>query len=71
MKLANITSDYAGYKQLIDLNNLADELILDMTQAYWLDANMSAPLGALLYRLGRRGNTIHLANLNPPVKQIL
>lgn len=76
VKLTSITSDYAGYKQLIELNARAeellfDELLLDMTQAYWLDANMSAPLGALLYRLGRRGNMIRLVNLNPPVKQIL
>jgi anti-anti-sigma regulatory factor len=76
LQLAEIRSNYVGFQRLIELGELTknlvfDELLLDMSKVTWCDANMSAPLGALLYRTGRRGNSVKLVNLNPSVKQIL
>ena len=76
VNLDDIRCDYRGFQRLIELadttSQLAfDELILDMSQATWFDANMSAPLGAILYRIGRRVNSVTPTNVSPRVNQIL
>lgn len=48
-----------------------DELVIDMQGVYWFDANMAAPFGALLYRIGRNINTITIENIQPGVRTIL
>ena len=74
--LADVRSDYMGFKRLIELahatNDLSfDELVLDMSRVKWFDANMSAPLGALLYHIGRQVNSVQVINICPSVKRIL
>jgi hypothetical protein len=56
----------------MQLNDHHFELIeVDMGRCSFLDANMCAPLGALLYKIGRNLNTIRLVNIPDPVKRIL
>jgi hypothetical protein len=42
-----------------------------MSRVGWLDADMCAPLGAVLYRLGHNVNKVRLAHLQPQVENIL
>ena len=42
-----------------------------MGGASWLDANMCAPFGAILYKTSRSLNTVKLVNLTPKVQSIL
>lgn len=44
---------------------------IDMTKTTWFDADMCAPFGAILYRLGSQGNRISLTQLQPNVERIL
>jgi len=44
---------------------------IDMTKTTWFDADMCAPFGAILYRLGSQGNRISLTQLKPKVERIL
>src|SRR6266446_1641553 len=74
--LKPINSDHAGFAQLIELHARAKDLLfetieIDMSQATWLDANMCAPFGAILYKISRSLNTVQLVNLTPKVKSIL
>ena len=48
-----------------------EEIEIDMSNATWFDANMCAPLGALLYRTSRELNTVSLKNPVPQVQTIL
>lgn len=74
--LSNISSDYSGFKQLIDFyaqNKIyhLKNIHIDMASVLWFDANMCAPFGAILYKLSRRLNTITLHNIDPKVENIL
>lgn len=75
-QLRDIRHDRAGFESLVRL--YADlkparfvNLAIDMSHVAWLDADMCAPLGAVLYRIGHQGNTIQLVNLQPQVERIL
>lgn len=74
--LPAIRHDRAGFDALVRLSAETESLYLtrielDMGQANWFDADMCAPLGAILYRLGKNLNTIHLNNVRPNVASIL
>src|SRR5260221_6201601 len=76
VRLQPIRSAFGGFAQLIDLHSNAkdltfEEIEIDMRQATWLDANMCAPFGAILYKLSRSLNTVNLINLTPEAKTIL
>ncbi len=74
--LPPIHHDRAGFDALVKLNAMADDVFLDdieidMSQAVWFDADMCAPFGAILYRLGAKLNTVRLVNIQPQVENIL
>jgi len=74
--LHDIHCNYEGYSHLIDLAAQTEGLFLedieiDMRYATWIDANMCAPLGAILYKTGRELNPVKLINIQPGVKGIL
>jgi signal transduction histidine kinase len=76
VRLPPIRHDQAGFESLVRLNAETEDLFLDrieidMSQANWFDADMCAPFGAILYRLGDKLNTIQLENVQPGVAQIL
>lgn len=74
--LPTIRHDKAGFEQLADLyvqtsDCLFDDIAIDMRSARWFDADMCAPPGAILYRLGDSVNTVDLTSINPQVEKIL
>ena len=74
--LPEIHSNYDGFSRLIQLahqtdGSFLDDIEIDMSQAVWIDANMCAPLGAILYKVGRDINTIRLTNVPANVEAIL
>jgi len=76
ISLQEIHSNYEGFSRLIQLASQTtgcffDDIELDMSQAGWIDANMCAPLGAILYKVGRDINTIRLTNVPANVEAIL
>jgi hypothetical protein len=76
ISLGKILNNAVGYQELISLYHNAhssgDQIIeLDFSNTSWFDANICAPLGALLHRLRAEGKTIQIGNLNQGVKKIL
>lgn len=76
ISLQEIHSDYEGFSRLIQLATQTagcffDDIEIDMSLAGWIDANMCAPLGAILYKVGRDINTIRLTNVPASVESIL
>lgn len=74
--LQEIHSNYEGFSRLIQLATqtagcFLDDIEIDMSQAGWIDANMCAPLGAILYKIGRDINTIRLTSVPANVEAIL
>lgn len=74
--LSDIRHDHAGFEVLAQLSSALEaarfaNLELDMSRVSWFDADMCAPLGAALYRIGSRVNKVSLVNLQPQVEQIL
>ncbi len=74
--LPEIRHNLAGFEEIVHLyRELANcrfvTIEIDMTSAGWFDADMCAPFGALLYRLGQLGNQVHLTNVQPGVEKIL
>lgn len=74
---------YTSFEGIQYLMDLYDKLMLtpdpvvriDMSKVLWIDANMCAPLGALLYSFSDlfeyEKNRIELSNMNPNVEDIL
>jgi hypothetical protein len=76
IKLPAIHSDFQGFSALVNLAARTDDLhyfsiAIDLSACDWLDANMCAPLGALLYRASRRSNLFTFKNIPDPVQRIL
>ena len=74
--LPEIRHSLPGFEALVRLNAEVDKqrfskIEIDMMNASWFDADMCAPFGAILYRIGHNMNTIHLTNLPSGVEQIL
>jgi hypothetical protein len=74
--LHEIRSDYEGFSRLISLASqtagcFLDDVEIDMRHVTWFDANMCAPLGAILYKIGRELNTVRLTNVPANVETIL
>jgi hypothetical protein len=74
--LYNIRSDYEGFTQLVQLSDqlkdvLFENIDIDMSRVAWFDANMCAPLGAILYKVSRNFNTVTISNLPRKVESIL
>lgn len=74
--LQDIHSNYEGFAALNDLAAQTRESVfasieIDMSQTTWMDANMCAPLGAVLYKVGRELNTVRLTNVPHNVEAIL
>lgn len=74
--LHEIRSDYEGFSVLVSLaaetrKCLFNDIEIDMSRATWIDANMCAPFGAILYKVGRGLNTVRLTNIPVNVETIL
>jgi hypothetical protein len=66
--LPQIRSDLQGFATLVNLAERVKSLeyttiVLNMSGATWLDVNMCAPLGAILYRASRQLNMVRFEHL--------
>ena len=71
-----IRHDYAGFEALTRLHAQSKDLFLedieiDLGSTTWLDADMCAVFGAILYSLGDNLNTVDLVNIRPDVANVL
>jgi anti-anti-sigma regulatory factor len=76
IRLPSIQHDQAGFEALTNLSARTEDssfqqIEIDLGLTTWFDADMCAALGAILYRLGKRLNTISLTNINRDVERIL
>lgn len=74
--LSDVRHDQVGFESLVQL--YADlsaarfsNVEIDMSHVAWLDADMCAPLGAVLYRIGHQVNKVQVVHLQPQVERIL
>jgi len=72
----SIEHSQAGFEALVRLyadtkECLLEDIEIDMAGTRWLDADMCAAFGAILYRLGSTLNTLRLTNIPSPVETIL
>jgi hypothetical protein len=70
-----IRSDFQGFSALVNLAERVNSLeyapiVLNMSDANWVDANMCAPLGAILYRASRQLNMVRFEHLTKRVQEI-
>ncbi len=73
--IPKIESDFQGFTTLIDLAERVSLLeyttiALNMSGATWVDANMCAPLGAILYSTSRRSNMVRFEHISERVQRI-
>ena len=76
LQLPAVYHDRSGFESLLQLSartedSFLDDIEIDMTSTNWFDADMCAPLGAILYRLGEKLNTIRLTKIPKQVEKIL
>ena len=76
VSLPAIYHDQQGFEALVRLWTQAEDcafsdIDIDMSATTWLDADMCAAFGAILYRLGENVNTVKLMNIPPDVERIL
>ena len=74
--LGETRSNYSGFDQLTRLAaRLApisfDKIDIDLSGCAWLDANMSAPLGAILYRARQGLNNVRVIGVHDALEKIL
>lgn len=74
--LPTIRSNQDGYDRLAELAKAtakltADRLELDLSRVSFLDANMAAPLGAVLADIADRFNAVEIVNVPQMVERIL
>lgn len=72
----DIRSEYEGYDFLIGLLNryknvLSEEIYIDFSNVFFLDANLCALIGTIFEVLEANGNRINVSNINPKVQTIL
>jgi hypothetical protein len=48
-----------------------EDIEIDLSEATWFDANMCAPLGAILYRASRGLNTVGVTDVSPDIERVL
>lgn len=70
-----IRSDFQGFTTLVNLaarlNSLEySSIALNMSSTDWVDANMCAPLGAILYKASRNLNMVQFENISHGVQRI-
>lgn len=74
--LPTVRSDREGFECLGELARATEDLFagqlqLDMSKAFFFDANMAAPLGAVLSRVADGFNMVEIVALHRPVAQVL
>ncbi|MEW6247315.1 MAG: ATP-binding protein [Nitrospirota bacterium] len=76
ISLPEIRHNRAGFEELVRLHATLEPcrfttIEIDLAKADWFDADMCAPLGAVLYCIGYNVNKVQLVNLQPQIERIL
>ncbi len=76
VSLRPVHHDRLGFAALAALHEKAENLMfrefeVDMSAVSWLDADMCAPLGAVVHDISSRPNTVKLSGIQPQVETIL
>ncbi|MDD1777873.1 MAG: ATP-binding protein [Candidatus Helarchaeota archaeon] len=76
VNLRDITNNYRGYEELISFYHNGklctdNTLEVDMSHASWVDANLCAPLGAVLFSMCADTGRIQLQSINYELRKIL
>ena len=71
----SIKSDFDGYNTLVDFCNITDDLLfddltLDFSKTKWLEANLTAILGAILNKTQSELNNLKIENLQGSIKEL-
>lgn len=74
--LNTLHCDFDGFSRLCELwekmsIDRGQRIAVDLSSARWLDANMSAPLGALLSKASRNLNSVTVTNVPSNIRSIL
>ncbi len=74
--LQDIRSNFEGFCRLVSFGKLIDtalweDIDIDMSAVNWIDANMCAPLGALVHKATQEGNAVTINNIISGVQSIL
>jgi hypothetical protein len=72
----NIRSSFEGYNVFIDFYNKTDdiffdEIILDLKNTNWIEANLSAILGAILNKIENELNDVKIINPSDKIEKLL
>ena len=75
-RIPNIRNLQSGFESIAKLSEVTRELqsasiILDFNDCYFFEANMVAPLFAVVAKLHNKSNTISVVNLRPKIEEIL
>ena len=74
IKLPSIQHNKAGFESLVDLYAQTYQYrfeSIEVELGKWFDADMCAPFGAVLYKLGKNAHTLLLNTPIPQVEKIL
>lgn len=72
--LNNINTSFDSYAQLVEFYHANQEVWFQdvpLSIKRWFNANMAAPLGALLDKIGSQANTVQFSEIEPKVQTIL
>ena len=74
--LRAVRNDLTGFEELLHFHKktedcFADDVTVDMSNTSWFDADMCAPFGAILYKMGESLNSIEFTGLQEKVQEIL
>jgi len=76
VRLQQTRTNYPGFNHLSHLYSQCQELAFtsvhfDFTACSWFDANMAAPLGAVITKISDELNSVELTNIPEPIRNIL
>jgi anti-anti-sigma regulatory factor len=77
IQLPQLRADIASFEFIADLSNMlisgtsTKNVIVDFSQAVWMDAHMLAPLGACFYSHTRRGGGVKFVNVPIQIEALI
>ena len=71
LTLGQIKTGFNGFQRILDLNNQIVPEDYEINISNWIDANMCAPLGAILYKKKMENIPVQISNISLFVRSIL
>lgn len=66
-----VKTGFKGFEKIVKLRENEDIYEIDMSSLTWIDANLCAPLGAILYKKLSEGTPINLTYISAKVESIM